>query len=242
MNRRLKSEVGPLYQRIKQRIVRHIETGEWLPSHRVPSEHELVRELGVSRMTINRALRELASEGYVTRVAGVGTFVADMKSRSHLVEIHDIADEVHQRGHEYGSKVILHQREPIDAAIAALLQLARGHTAFHSIIVHLENDVPIQVEDRYVSPEVVPGYGRLDLARTTPAQYLLQAAPLQDVEHVVQARIPKSRIAKLLRLDRGEPCLIVNRRTWSGGKVATVATLYHPGSRFELSGHFHPGQ
>lgn len=236
MSRELDGTTGPLYKRIKERIVRHIERGEWLPAHRVPSEHELVRELGVSRMTINRALRELAHEGYVTRVKGAGTFVAELKSRSHLLEIHDIADEVRQRGHKYGARVILHRRQVPDPVTAERLAIPRGRNAFHSIIVHLENDIPIQVEDRYVSAKAAPDYGKVDLERTTPAQYLLEAVPLQEVEHVVQARIPDSKIAILLRLDKREPCLVVHRRTWSGNRVATVATLYHPGSRYELTG------
>jgi GntR family histidine utilization transcriptional repressor len=55
---------APIYQRVKQAIVNQIRAGHWQPHQRVPSESELVAELGVSRMTINRALRELTSEGF----------------------------------------------------------------------------------------------------------------------------------------------------------------------------------
>ncbi|KJG88129.1 GntR family transcriptional regulator, partial [Yersinia pestis subsp. microtus bv. Ulegeica] len=52
---------APIYQRVKLAIIRQIRTGTWQPHQRVPSESELVTELGVSRMTINRALRELTN-------------------------------------------------------------------------------------------------------------------------------------------------------------------------------------
>ena len=62
---------APLYARVKQMIAQQIRSG-W-PAHCVPSESELVEELGFSRMTINRALRELTAEGLLVRMQGVGT-------------------------------------------------------------------------------------------------------------------------------------------------------------------------
>ncbi len=191
-------------------------------------------------MTVNRALRELASDGYLTRVPGVGTFVAEIQSRSHFLEIHNIADEVRERKHNYSARIVLFKKEKTKPDIAERLQLPPGKAVFHSIIVHMENHIPIQMEDRYVNPDVVPGYGKVDFSRTTPAEYLLKVAPLQEVEHTVQARMPTARIRKLLHLEKSEPCLILLRRTWTKGKVASVATLYHPGNRYELSDHFRP--
>lgn len=234
----LENEVGPKYQRLKTHIIARIKDGDWPPAYQLPSENELVSSLQVSRMTVNRALRELASEGYLTRIPGVGTFVAEMHSRSHFLEINNIADEVRERAHDYSANVILNKRDKLNSENARRIQLPPGNYAFHSIIVHEENHIPIQVEDRYVNPQVVPGYGEVDFARTTPTEYLLKAAPLQEVEHTVQARMPGARVRKLLKLKENEPCLILLRRTWSMGKIASVATLYHPGNRYELSDHF----
>ena len=58
----MSDEPAPIYQRVKQAIVSQIREGLWKANQRVPSESELVNELGVSRMTINRALRELTSD------------------------------------------------------------------------------------------------------------------------------------------------------------------------------------
>ena len=234
----LGNEVGPKYQRLKSQIIARIKQGDWPPAHQLPSEHELVSSLRVSRMTVNRALRELASEGYLTRVPGVGTFVAEIHSRSHFLEINNIADEVRERKHDYSAKVIVNKRDKLNSETAQRIRLAPGSAAFHSIIVHEENHIPIQVEDRYVNPQVVPGYGGVDFTHTTPTEYLLKAAPLQEVEHTVQARMPAARVRKLLQLGENEPCLVLLRRTWSQGKIASVATLYHPGNRYELSDHF----
>ena len=234
----LQNEVGPKYQRLKSHIIARIKGGDWSPAHQLPSENELVSSLQVSRMTVNRALRELANEGYLTRVPGVGTFVAEIHSRSHFLEINNIADEVRERKHDYSAKVILNKWDKLNSENAKRIQLAPGSRVFHSIIVHEENNIPIQVEDRYVNPQVVPGYGEVDFTRTTPTEYLLKVAPLQEVEHTVQARMPTARVRKLLQLKENEPCLILLRRTWSQEKIASIATLYHPGNRYELSDHF----
>ena len=78
--------ITPRYQQLKDFIIEQISSGELQPLDRVPSENELVESKSVSRMTANRALRELNDEGYVERIAGRGTFVSDFRSRSHLLE------------------------------------------------------------------------------------------------------------------------------------------------------------
>jgi len=96
------------------------------------------------------------------------------------------------------------------------------------------------VEDRYVNPTVAPGYLRNDFSRTTPHEFLMQVAPLQRVEHTVRAIVPERRIRRMLKLEAGDACLLIMRRTWTHGRVASVADLYHPGSRYELAGAFQP--
>ena len=65
----------PRYQQLKELIIDQISSGALKPSQRVPSENQLVVSMGVSRMTANRALRELNDEGYLDRKAGIGSFV-----------------------------------------------------------------------------------------------------------------------------------------------------------------------
>lgn len=59
---------APIYAQVKRAIIQKISDGTWKPNQKIPSEHELVNSLGVSRMTINRALRELACEGFLVRM------------------------------------------------------------------------------------------------------------------------------------------------------------------------------
>lgn len=110
-----------IYQRVKQAIVRQIRTGAWAPHQRIPYESEMVAELGVSRMTINRALRELTSEGYLLRMQGVGTFVAEMKPQTEMLEVRNIANEIAARGHRHSSRLVSLQARPATADEAQAL-------------------------------------------------------------------------------------------------------------------------
>ncbi|MCF6217001.1 MAG: histidine utilization repressor [Emcibacter sp.] len=233
-------QVAPLYKKIKDHILARIASGEWQPSARVPSENELVKIFDVSRMTTNRALRELTAEGYLERIAGVGTFVAELKAQSHPLEIHNIAEEIRARGHKYSAAVL--KTEGVDAQkdIAQSLNITVGQGVFRSIIVHKEQNIPIQMEDRYVNKDVAPNYGDQDFTVITPYDYLMKIAPLQKAEHVVTAIIPSDEIRRELHMAANEPCLLIKRRTWTNGQVAASARLYHPGSRYELAGRFRP--
>jgi histidine utilization repressor len=130
-------------------------TARWRPV-RVPSEQELVNEFGVARMTVNRALRELAEQGVIVRVAGVGSFVAEEKPQSTLLRIANIGEEITQRGHDHRFELLDMRRESASPEVAAALDLAVGASVFHLHGVHFENELPVQIEDRYVNPAWSP--------------------------------------------------------------------------------------
>jgi GntR family histidine utilization transcriptional repressor len=223
------------YLQVKHAILERIAGGTLRAGERVPSENELVRELSISRMTANRALRELAADGVVVRVAGVGTFVAEQRVHAHPLEVRNIADEIRARGHEYRVKVVTLDSVSAPRELAERCGVAPGTALDYSLLTHFEDGAPLQVEERYVNPLVAPGYLRNDFTRTTPHEFLVRVAPLQRAEHTVRALQPERRICRLLKLEAGEACLLIMRRTFSRGRVASVADLYHPGSRYELA-------
>ncbi len=233
-------KVGPLYAMVKKRVLGRIMGGELAVGERVPSEHDLVKEFNISRMTANRALKELTEEGYLVRVTGVGTFVADFKSRGQLVEVHNIAEDVEARGHSYSAELITNDSIPAPGDIAQRLGLRSGDAVFRTVVVHFEQGIPIQLEQRYVNPAMAPGYGAVDFHKTTPGEYLLKSIHLQEAEHTVRACMPTAFIRERLQMEEAEPCLLLERLTWSEGKPVTHVLLHHPGSRFELSGRFRP--
>ena len=230
----------PRYQALKDLIVGRISSGELRPGDRVPSEHELVDAMAVSRMTANRALRELTDEGYVERIAGRGSFVADYRSRSHVLEVQNIADEIERRGHTHACKVLRHSLQHARGQIAKALHVAPGSNVFHVLLVHYEQGLPIQVEDRHIVATFAPDCLEQNFELVTPSAYLSSIAPLSEAEQIVRAQSANRATRARLRMDDDEPCLVVLRRTWADGRPVTFARLQHPGSRYELAGHYTP--
>jgi len=231
-------EPSPLYKQVKQGIINQILHGHWQPHQRVPSESELVSELGFSRMTINRALRELSTEGYLLRLQGVGTFVNEIKAFTPMLEVSNISDEIKSRGHFHTSRVLRVQKQTASDSQAIQFNLRPGSQLFHSVIVHYENDNPVQLEDRMVNPEVAPLYLQQDFTKTTPFAYLSQLAPLTAGEHTVEAVIANDEEQRLLKISNTEACLQILRRTWHQEKVVTCARLLYPGGRYKMFGRF----
>ena len=232
--------IAPRYEQVKEYIRQRVASGELRPADRVPSENELVALLDVSRMTANRALRELTDEGLLIRRAGIGTFVAELKAVSHVLEVHSIAEEIAARGHRHSTRVIVQCQQAAADEVARGLGLAPGRPVYYTRLVHLENRVPIQVEDRFVDAAFATDWMDQDFEKVTPSEYLTRIAPLQKAEQVVRAVIADDELLKLLEMEQQEPCLLVIRRTWAGGRPVSFSNLYHPGNRFELSGRYRP--
>lgn len=235
-----KGSSRPLYQQVKDYILQKIHSGQWQASMKIDSEAELVEITGVSRMTVNRALRELTNEGLLIRSQGRGTFVAKKKPQSALLEIRSIAQDIKERGGNHSCEVKLLQEEKARPEIAKAMNLEPYATVFHSVLVHMDNQVPIQLSSRFINPVIAPDYLQQDYTIITPNEYLLSLAPISSVEHVVEALIPEVWIRELLKINSAEPCLTLRRKTWVENQIATCSTFYYPGSRYSLGSSFTP--
>ncbi|WP_206486502.1 histidine utilization repressor [Thalassotalea sp. G2M2-11] len=222
---------------IKEHICQMIETGQWQQNAKVPSENELAEQFTVSRMTARRALQELTEQGLLVRSQGAGTFVATFKSQSSLLEIRNIADEIHERGHQHQAEQLTLKPVPVTDEIAILLGVENSDSVFYSEVLHFENNEPIQLEQRFVNSQLVPNYLQQNFAQITPHEYLSNEAPLTEATHEIEAVLAKHHICQLLAIDDSTPCLQVKRRTWSSQGVVSLAILTAPGNKYRLGSH-----
>lgn len=226
----------PAFKRIKAYVLRQIASGHWKEGDAIPSEQALASEFGVARMTANRALRELSDDRILVRVQGSGTYVAQQKFQSTLVEIRNIAEEIKARGHAHRAELQRLERIKASDSLAADFGLDTGKPLFHSLVVHFEDALPIQVEDRFVNPAVAADYMQVDFSTTTANEYLTRVAPLTGVRFCIEARMPSPEIAAMLHIGDGQPCLVLRRKTFSRGVVASVVTLWHPANHYQFTG------
>lgn len=228
------------YQLVKEYIVGKIRSKTLLPGMKIESETELVTALNVSRMTVNRAIRELSGEGLLKRVQGKGTYVLEQKPQSPLFEVQPINKIIESRGGSHSSSVHLLCEEKAKPSLAASMEIAPYSPVYHAIVLHMDDGLPIQLADRYVNPEIAPELLKLDFTNSTISEYLITLAPFTAVEHIVEAMLPEPWICELLQINDAEPCLLLHRKTWVDKIIATQSMFYHPGSRHTLRGMFNP--
>jgi GntR family histidine utilization transcriptional repressor len=233
-----KAAPEPLYQQIKNTIQHKIRNGDWSVGKKLPSENELVDALGVSRMTIHRALRELTQAGLINRVHGVGSFVADVPRHASLIELKDIAIEIEKSGKRHSSEVLSLTSITANTEIAIQMQVPVGRPLYYLNSIHSQDNIPIQLESRYVNPDLMPDFMNQNFSRITSTSYLLKQFQPDEMEHIVRAVMPDAQTRKTLSIERGEPCLQLSRRTWKKEQVVTYVTMTYPSSRYDLGARY----
>ncbi|MDH4050336.1 MAG: histidine utilization repressor [Rubrivivax sp.] len=228
------------YARVKTWLKNGLSRGRWPAGARMPSEAELVDHFGVSRMTVNRALKELQAEGLLERRQGAGTFAVPLTHVASTLTIRDLHEEIEAGGHRHDAGVHLARQEVATPDLAEQLGVQPGDPVFHTLIVHRRDGVPVQSEDRFVNPAAAPDYLGVDFTRTTPTHYLLQVAPIWQAQYHIEASTPTPEEAGLLGIGAREPCLVIVRRTQDRRRPITLARLVHPGTRYTIEGSFNP--
>lgn len=231
----------PLYLKVKRDIAAAIRSGRLKPGARTPSEADIVRRYAVSRMTANRALRELADEGLVRRVAGAGSFVAETPRRTSLIALKDIAEEIAERGGRHTIKILKRAQVMAGHELMERFELSSPVRLAHVVAVHLEDGTPVQFEDRHVNLAVAPEFMACDFSQVTPAACLIATVPADELEHTVEACVAGADMAEALAVEPGSPCLSLSRRSWHAGRVVTVARFVWPASRYQLYSRYAPG-
>ncbi|PHR60728.1 MAG: histidine utilization repressor [Robiginitomaculum sp.] len=230
----------PLYQVIKQYVLAHVEDGRWAIGDKIPSEHALVKRFNVSRMTANRALKELTSEGVLVRVSGAGTFVAPPRTRKEFLDLRDISVELAEQGHKHDMHILSHEICPADGHIASRFMVAEGTELAFVCIRHEKDGLPILLERRWVNASRVPDFMEANFSVESTYKYLMKRLPLEKVEHKVRAVLADKSLRQLMRLKHDDACLMLRRRTWSKGEIVSCADLIYVGTRYELTGVFIP--
>lgn len=111
----------PYHEQISNWLRARIEEGGFAPDDQLPSESDLGKRFGVSRITVRRALQTLESEGLIYRRQGLGSFVAPGRLRQGLVRLTDFAQDMARAGAKASSRVLHHGQEVAPAAVSSIL-------------------------------------------------------------------------------------------------------------------------
>ena len=230
----------PLHQRILVEIEGRIVSGAWPPGYRIPFEVELARQYACSRMTVSRALTQLARRGLIERRRKSGSFVKQPVAHSAVLEIHDIQSEVQSLGLVYDYRLLSRVIRKASAADRQRLDVAAPAKILELTCCHLAGERPFCFEQRLISLATVPAAAAEPFSTIAPGRWLTEQLPWSAAEHTIRSIPADDRIAAVLRAPPGTACLAIDRRTWSNGAPVTSVSLIYLGTSHELVARFEP--
>jgi GntR family histidine utilization transcriptional repressor len=236
------SEGVSLHERILSDIEGRILSGEWPPGTRIPFEHELQAQYSCSRMTVSKALTQLAKSGFIERRRKVGSFVMRPPSRSAVLEIHDIKAEVAALGLPYRFEILVRRRRAGARADAERLGGVGAGPLLELTCRHWAGKKPFCLEERLINLSAVPDAVDETFAEVSPGAWLVARVPWTTAEHRIRARAADPKRAALLEIAEADASLAIERRTWSGETPITFVRLTYPGDSHELVARFSPSQ
>jgi GntR family histidine utilization transcriptional repressor len=228
----------PTYKQIRSDIERRILTGEWPPGHRIPFEHQLMVRYGCSRMTVSKALSELAQADLIERRRRAGTFVRRPSFLSAVLQITDIRAEISALGRGYRYELTKSARRTANAADRSRLGVQRTGKVIAVACRHFADGVPFAIEDRLIDLDAVPEATEANFAVEPPGSWLLHHVPWTEAEHSISAIVADETAAAALDIAVGAPCLVIDRRTWRSVRTLTAVRLLYPGESHTLVARF----
>ncbi|WP_431192863.1 histidine utilization repressor [Tianweitania aestuarii] len=231
----------PLHRRIRAAIEAKILSGEWPPGTRIPTEAELAATYDCARMTVNKALTDLAADGLIERRRKSGSVVKRPVLQSAVLDIHDLKAEVEAAGFTYRYTIATRKIRQATRADCERLQLAKPVPVLALSCLHLADDRPFCWEDRLISLAAVPQAQDATFIHQSPGAWLIGEVPWSAAEHRISAVSADASLAAL-ELAPGTPCLAIERRTWDAEQPVTHVRLIYPGDAHALVARFAPSK
>jgi len=231
-----------LHARIAADVEAAILSGSWPPGHRLPIETELAAQYGCSRMTVNKAMVQLAAAGLIERRRKSGTHVRLPQAQSAVLEISDIREEVLALGVAYRYAVLKARRRRRSAQDLRLLGAPGAGPVLALDCLHFAGPRPFCREQRLIDLVTVPSAAQEAFGDQPPGRWLLERVPWSIAEHTIRATVAEEEMASTLHIAAGAACLVVERRTRLEEKPVTFVRLTYPGAVHALTASFRPGR
>ena len=220
----------PLYQQVAEILTIGIRSGQYRPGDKLPSEHELCREYGISRMTVRLALSQLIQQGLVRSVHGKGTFVKEPVVSYNMKKIVGFSDTMRRRGLE-GHTVIescVETEDPPIEGFSVNLNLL-GYAGSTPLVIYRSYLRPEQAELMKAAAEAAIEEGR---AFSTYELYQTMEKKPARVEQELRAVDADAAVAGLLKISRGKAIMLVLSYYYDedGNLMEFKRAYYRPGS------------
>jgi len=215
---------------IQDNLLKRIHSGEWEPGSLIPTEAALAREFGCARTTVNRALRQLAGEGLVIRKRHSGTRVALTPIRKATLEIPIIRHDVEMRGYAYDHMILKTAQSKPPLWVQVRTGLNDDEKMLYLQTLHLSDNRPYMLEDRWVNLDAVPQIDQAPLHEISPNEWLVRKVPYSRGEISFSASLADKEIADILEIKTNDAIFLIERSTWMGDTAITTLKMFYPAS------------
>ena len=148
------------YKEIEEIIISKINGGSLAIGDKLPADHEIALEFGVSELTVNKALLHLAERGYLKRVKGKGTFVNSTvgDNLKDIMKHKSLSEEMRKRGYTPGSKLIEYKvlKASEVPEVAREMQLDGDELLHYFVRVRTADGVPVIMSYSYMPTKIIP--------------------------------------------------------------------------------------
>ncbi|MFC4031697.1 GntR family transcriptional regulator [Streptomyces polygonati] len=231
----------PLWIQAVNVIRGEIDRGVLRPGGRLPPERELCQQLGISRVTLRKALGSLVEAGVLSPSHGRGWYVAQVAQKKEWPNsLESFSETAARMGLEPHSKVLRAEATPATIDEAEQLGIAPGTALFRLERVRLLEGVPIALDLTRLRAALVPEIERIDF-RSRSLYSLLAAAGVEPVraDSTIEATKADERAAEHLDLALGDPVLVMRQLALSAQQEPLfVSTIRYAGDRYRLRTSF----
>lgn len=225
----------PQYKLIENELANQIHIGDYKKDDIIPTEMELAKKYGVSRVTVRTALDNLVQLGMLRRVPGVGTFVQEPTTREKYPQIMGFTKEILSMGMTPRTIVTDFQVRPVSANIARILELRPGAPIYYFTRQRYAGEELFVLETSYMSAELYPEIS-LQILQGSKYEYFenVRGEKLDRNEHTVMAIHPSAEVAALFHITENTPIIkLANISRLVNGRVLDY-TVQMQSPKFQL--------
>jgi GntR family transcriptional regulator len=203
----------PLFESVKSTIRNRLESETYLPGDKIPSETALVKEFGVSAITVRRALRDLVVEGKLTTRPGIGVFVAGKTKVTRSLDtdfIFSLGERMKQSGIAPALQEISLELVHPDPAIQESLNVSSQSFVYRHEKLILADGEPVSLDITYL-PETLGRQLRGGLSNEFVIPLLRdKGVALNRIRYRLEAGSATERERNSLNVPIGSPLLSVH--------------------------------
>lgn len=231
----------PLHIQMEDLVRKNLSVGNWPPGYMIPSENELSREYGISRMTVRSVITKLVQEGLLFRIPGKGTYVSEQKIIAKSLSYAGIREQLEQMGYEVSTKLLSATREPGSEKLCRIFGLPADTQFLKLLRLRFIKGVPLSIHTSYIPSQLCPGLENLDLVNIQlchllSSEYNLTRTRTQETLESVAAS-PEE--ASLLHIREGHPLLLLEDTIFGeNGKPYEYAKVIFRGDRITITLEF----